>query len=237
MSKDHDCFREDLDEQDMASTDAAIKYDLSRLLKDGDIVLDVGANRGQFALKVLESNPNVKIYCFEPIPEVFNELVEVVRKDFRISPHRYAISSRTGKDIFCVTEWDEGSGFLEPLPNQSSGWAILNKKIPVDTIRLDDFIIEEEITEGPIGLLKTDAHGKDLEVLLSAGSFLTPERIKTLLVEVVFKTFWEGQNSYHEIFAELDKRGYRVANIYSHRAYDEWFWWADVLFIPKTLEI
>ena len=53
-------------------------------------------------------------------------------------------------------------------------------------------------------------------------------------MEINFATFYEGQQNYHEIFSVLDKAGYRMARFYSHRAHDEWLWWADLMFIENS---
>lgn len=37
---------------------------------DGDVVFDVGANVGVFAVRVMQKASNVKVFCFEPIPEI-----------------------------------------------------------------------------------------------------------------------------------------------------------------------
>lgn len=39
-------------------------------IKDNDVVFDVGANIGVFALRAIQKGENVKVYCFEPIPEI-----------------------------------------------------------------------------------------------------------------------------------------------------------------------
>jgi len=43
-------------------------------LRDGDTVIDIGANIGLFSLFVLDSCPNAKIYAFEPSPTVYDLL-------------------------------------------------------------------------------------------------------------------------------------------------------------------
>jgi predicted RNA methylase len=39
-------------------------------INDGDVIFDVGANIGVFGIRALQYGPNVKTYCFEPIPEI-----------------------------------------------------------------------------------------------------------------------------------------------------------------------
>ncbi|MCT7968531.1 FkbM family methyltransferase [Laspinema sp. D1] len=235
MNKPHEFFRPDLDAEDLDACSKAIKRDLLRILEPNSIVLDVGANRGQFALEVIEVFPEVKIFSFEPVPEAFNDLKLLGSTYQQITPINQAISSQVGSATFYVMESDVGSSLLEPIANQPSKWLTLNKKVTVDTTRLDTFVLQQKLdTLGtPIKLLKTDAQGADLDVIKSAGKFLNPNSIETILVEVNFKNFYDNQQSFHEILAELDKNGYRLAWLYPHRAHDEWLWWADALFISK----
>lgn len=46
-------------------------------IKDNDVVFDVGANIGVFALRAIQKGKNVSVYCFEPIPEI----AETLRKN------------------------------------------------------------------------------------------------------------------------------------------------------------
>ena len=82
-------------------------------------------------------------------------------------------------------------------------------------------------------MLKSDAQGNDLDVILSLGDFLKPNFVKAILVETNFTNFYHGQQNYYDIFSTLDNAGYRMAWMYPHRAHDEWLWCADVLFIGK----
>jgi FkbM family methyltransferase len=43
-------------------------------INDGDVVLDVGANIGVFGVRAAQKGKNVKVYCFEPIPEIAETL-------------------------------------------------------------------------------------------------------------------------------------------------------------------
>lgn len=38
-------------------------------------IIDIGANTGQFAKEISKIFPKAKIFCFEPLPDAFKELV------------------------------------------------------------------------------------------------------------------------------------------------------------------
>jgi FkbM family methyltransferase len=72
-------------------------------VKEGDIVFDVGANIGLFALWLRQSvSPNITIFSFEPIPVVFDALY---RNAQRFDPRNWKVFScglgrRTGTATF-----------------------------------------------------------------------------------------------------------------------------------------
>lgn len=49
-----------------------LKYGIQ--VSDGDCIFDVGANIGLFSLSLTQSFQKLKIFAFEPIPEIFNAL-------------------------------------------------------------------------------------------------------------------------------------------------------------------
>lgn len=231
----HEYHRPDLEKQDINSNRIKIANDLKRLMGSSGIIIDVGANCGQFAEEIIENLPISKIYCLEPVPAAFDALSSLSSLHPEIVPVKKAVARGNGTASFFVTESDVGSSLLKPLSGQPSKWLTLSHELTVETIRLDDFIRQKLSTEtfASISLLKSDAQGCDLDVLLSAGDFLNPNCIQAILVEINFSTFYAGQQPFHEIFALLDKAGYRMAWMYPHRAHDEWLWWADALFIGK----
>lgn len=230
----HSKHRPDIE---LADTEAAQKIfteDMRRILSPRSVVVDVGANRGQFACKLLKIVNVSKLYCFEPVPDAFAQLESLAAADSRILPVQAAVSTKTSKIPFYVTKSDVGSSMLRPISGQPSQWLTLDEEIIVSAIRLDEFI-QSKIGDHlqTIDLLKSDAQGADKLVLESAGNELSPQKIRSVLVEVNFSEFYESQDRYTEILEFLDRRGYRPARIYPYRAHDDWLWWADILFIGK----
>ena len=59
-----------------------LNYDVN--VKNGDTIIDVGANIGVFGLRLSNSFKNVNIHAFEPIPEIF----QVLEKNAEISRNK-----------------------------------------------------------------------------------------------------------------------------------------------------
>jgi len=54
-------------------------------LKEGDVVVDVGANIGVLGIRLSKKFKNIKIHCFEPIPNIFN----VLKKNSELSQNPF----------------------------------------------------------------------------------------------------------------------------------------------------
>jgi len=233
----HSKYNIEIERQDSEAAKTQFDKDIRRILAEDSIVIDVGANKGQFAKELLTKTKVKAIYSFEPVPNCFGELESMKREYKNFFPIMAAVSKESAVTRFYVTESDIGSSLLKPIAEQPSKWLTMEREILVDSIRLDDFIRQEFTdSEQQIARLKCDAQGADLEVLESAGDELIPRRIRAVLVEVNFVDFYEGQNPYHKVFAALDKRGYRLARLYTHRAYDDWLWMGDALFLDKSAQ-
>lgn len=176
--------------------------DLRRLIDDESVMFDIGANIGKFSKELRSLSKNGIIYAFESISIAYNSLKKL-KLGNRFHPKNLAISNETGIADFLVNESNISSSILKPTPNQSSKWLNFSEKIEVETKRLDDFIISEGLNS--ISLLKSDCEGFDLKVLESAGSYLRPDFMKSVLVEVSFHEF---QDKYFDIFKLLSDKNY-----------------------------
>jgi FkbM family methyltransferase len=71
-------------------------------VKDGDTVMDVGANIGIFGVRACQRYPNVKVYAFEPIPDIF-EVLQANADKFgkgRFHALSYGVSEEEGTATF-----------------------------------------------------------------------------------------------------------------------------------------
>ena len=71
-------------------------------VRDGDIVFDVGANIGVFALRALERGPSVRVFAFEPIPDIYAVLARNCARhgEGRMAALPYGVSSKPGRACF-----------------------------------------------------------------------------------------------------------------------------------------
>ena len=213
--------------------DAERRSDLSRLLegRQEPVVFDVGANTGQFADEILGAE-DVRLFCFEPVPDAYNELVTRLARAPQARAFLLAIDEAPGEVEMFVTKSTIGSSLLAPVPGQSSQWMQVAATGLVAAVRLDSIIEELELTK--IDLLKVDTQGTDERAIRSAGRYLRPTFIEAILVEINFHTFYREQGRLGSLITLLEDSGYFLGGLYRHYNRENWLWWADALFLPNA---
>ncbi|MBY0423107.1 MAG: FkbM family methyltransferase [Parvularculaceae bacterium] len=128
------------------------------LLDETSLVLDIGANTGEFAHVV--ARHGARAFCFEPDPSVFACLEKNTRGLSGIALDDRVLWKEDGAVQFGLApERHDSSVFAEGAP-----------KVERPAIRLDSFAREAGLSQ--VTLLKCDAEGAEPEVLEGAGAFL-----------------------------------------------------------------
>ena len=177
-------------------------------------LIDVGANRGQFALGVLAEHPNVRVISFEPLAapaETFQRLVNVLELGDSVIIHRLAVGDSTETAEMHISKSDDSSSLLSIGQQQVQTFPgteeVSTAAVSVDTL---DNCLETTVLSGPV-LLKLDVQGAELRVLAGAASLL--HFVDHVYVEVSFREFYEGQPLAGEIVSFLDASGFSLAAI------------------------
>lgn len=162
-------------------------------LKQGEIVIDVGANVGDFVECCLAYQPWAFIHAFEPLPNAFKELQKKFSSYARVFTVNQAIGSKAGNLPIQVSRFSEASSFLNQATVLKDGlYGIdfsVTQELNVAVIRLDDYIGQMNV--GRIRLLKIDTQGFELEVLKGAREYLPS--IEYIYLEGAFKPLYENQ--------------------------------------------
>lgn len=182
-------------------------------------LIDVGANKGQFALAAFALNPNIEIDCFEPFSASAAKLERWAKATSpHIRVHRVALAANKGIVEFHVTTREDSSSLLRPgKPQQEIGISIKDT-ITVQMDRLDGQLKAEEILRP--SLLKIDVQGGELDVLKGLGDLR--QVIDSVYLEISFTELYENQPLFEEMDQFLRSCGYRlrgVANAYVDRAF------------------
>ena len=133
------------------------------------VVIDVGANEGNYSAEVLAYNSNVNVYAFEPHPVIYQRLSEKFNGMSRIKTVNKGLSDNTGFLELYDYENKDGSShaslFPEVITEIHGAAKAVSHKVSLTT--LNDFIKENSIDM--IALLKIDTEGNELQVLRGGG--------------------------------------------------------------------
>jgi FkbM family methyltransferase len=177
-------------------------------------VLDVGANRGQYARRLRRAGYAGRIVSFEPVPEEFARLSAAAAGDPLWTVHAVALGSENGSLEMYVTPGTLSS----PLPATDFG----GRRFPslretevhqVPVRRLEDML--DEVLDGlpgPRPFLKMDTQGYDVEVFRGLGK--RASEIVGLQSEVALMQLYEGMPRMAEALAVYEGAGFEVSGMY-----------------------
>lgn len=189
---------------------AAVEHEHLHLPVEPRTVLDVGANRGQFALVAAHRWPSARLICFEPLPAAVARLVDVLATTpASVEVRDVALSDAPGEAKLHVSRADDSSSLLPIGVRQPATFPGTDEVgvIAVRAARLDDEVDDSEL-DRPV-LLKIDVQGGELHVL--RGATATLRHVDVVLVECSFVEFYEGQPLAHELVSFLDEHGLVLA--------------------------
>jgi FkbM family methyltransferase len=172
------------------------------------VVVDVGANRGQFTTAVLELMPASRVLALEPLPAGAAHL-RTLRERYgpRLTVIEAAAGDTPGDATLSVNAHSQSSSLrrltdthLEAFPE-----ATPTGTVTVPVRRLDDILTDEPL--GPGSLLKVDVQGYEREVLLGAGDRLT--EFEYIVIETSFSHLYEDEWTFVELLRFAESRGLR----------------------------
>jgi FkbM family methyltransferase len=137
-------------------------YELGKVdLKNGDYVIDAGANIGVFSMHAAEKIGRTgKVYAFEPIKEAFT-VIENSATLNKLSKTITPIPLALGKEISTVDFKFSIDKIGGSAPNATAG-----NFLTVDVTTIDDFIRTEKIKK--INFIKMDIEGAECDALRGA---------------------------------------------------------------------
>ena len=140
-------------------------------INNDDVVIDVGAHIGLFALFASQFCKNGKIFCYEPIKENYKILIENIEMNQiqNIFPNNLAVTKETSRVKIFLN--DDQSGHSMFIQNKNF--------VEVDSKSLSDIFIDNGIKE--CDFLKLDCEGAEYEIIESLPSDLFTKINKTAI--------------------------------------------------------
>ena len=174
-------------------------------LKEDDVAIDVGANKGSYLWALSKAVPKGKVIAFEPQKKLCDYLRKVcpLAGLHNVEVHAMGVSDASSILTLAIP------GGADTSPGASFEHAVKTREvcqtIEVQTVTLDEFFKDEA---SRIGAIKIDVEGHELAVLMGAKKLITQHQ--PVIVCESERRHMTGKNVSHvfETMAELNYNGY-----------------------------
>jgi FkbM family methyltransferase len=196
---------------------ASIRHSIgrrARLLRalEVDIVVDVGANAGQFGSEIRAAGYAGRILSFEPIREAYERLSGRAAQDPQWTAIHCALGESDAESTLNIAGNSASSSFLEMLPIHEAaapGTAYIAQERV--TVRRLDSILSEHVPTTSRAYLKVDVQGYELAVLRGAGVWLGA--LVAIQLELSLARLYVGGPLADEVDQFVRESGYRLGGI------------------------
>lgn len=180
------------------------------LLAPGMVVMDVGANVGQYTLLAAPRvGPAGRVHAFEPTPRVAAKLRASVRLNgfANVAVNEAAVSEAPGQVTLYYVEDDDGE-------NSILGGKAGCPSVTVPAVTLDDYVAAHGL--GRVDVVKMDIEGAELLALRGARRLLSGDDAPVVILEVNPKSLAFSGSSVADLLGLLQGYGYRVHEVASY---------------------
>jgi FkbM family methyltransferase len=190
---------------------------LDSILKkyDVNLVLDVGANQGQF-VKGLRSFYKGRVISFEPAPNIFADLEKTAASDPNWDVWNLALGSQNTTQRLNLSELSVFSSFLETNEYCQRRFGANARAIgeAIVAVRRLDTFLEEFLPDldGARIFLKIDTQGYDLEVFKGLGNKC--KHVVALQTEVSVIPIYREMSPWTESINFLETAGYSIIGLF-----------------------
>lgn len=186
------------------------KYELSifkKMIKKGDVVVDVGANMGLYTLISAKLvGDSGKVYSFEPDPVAFSILSKNVTENSynNVVLINKAVTNKTGFEKFS-TDSDESLSVANYLLKEEP-----EKFVTVETITLDDFF---KNMSSNMSIVKMDVEGAEFKALKRLENLIKQNKDLKLFLEFYPFTLNRSGVSISDFVDYINNLDFRIYNI------------------------
>ena len=176
-------------------------------------IVDIGANKGQFALACRLWAPDAQIYSFEPLLGPARIFKSIFSKNENIKLFEIAIGSNAGSAVFHLSAREDCSSLLPIGANQE-------KKFPgtyevgslnVEVTPLAKLLNIQDIVSP--AMLKLDVQGYEMKVLEGCENLLS--EFEYVYCECSFIELYCGQSLVGEIVCWLQERQFNLVGVFN----------------------
>lgn len=173
---------------------AFIKYLMAGQHLDSGVIMDIGANMGNYSIMLRKNNIRLPIYAFEPHPVAFRKLQEVAAvHDFTPVPQGAGeVSTHAAMYDYRGNGGSEhASMYKDVIEHLHKGQA---EEVAIMLTTIDEFVALNNISK--IALLKIDTEGHELSVLKGAHQTIAKGLVSVIQIEfnemnIISRTFFK----------------------------------------------
>lgn len=175
-----------------------------------ELLFDVGANFGQYAMHARESGYKGKIISFEPLPDAYEKILKNSKNDPLWTVHkRCALGSVISEMEINISRNSQSSSILSMhhLHSSTAPESSYIGKTMTDVITLDS-IFDSYRKNDEKFFLKIDVQGFESEVL--KGLTLNLKNVFAVEIELSVVPLYEKQELYNYFFSFFEKNGFTL---------------------------
>lgn len=175
-------------------------------------VLDVGANKGQYAKLIRKIGFRGNIESFEPLSEAYKILTKVSAKDKKWRTHNFALGDTEGSSVINISENLFSSSLLNITDSHIEGNSASayrdTEEISIKTLnQIFNTVVDAEDTV----FLKLDVQGYEEKVLHGASDVLS--KISGIQIEMSLLELYQGEMLYRDVISFLESCGFELYSL------------------------
>ena len=179
--------------------------------KENLVVYDIGASVGSFAAFVARLRSVAAVYCFEPIPAVFEQLVQNSRSQPKVQCFRLALGDSTEHRLFHVNEFSPSSSLLplQAAHEKEFPHARITRSEEVQVLTLSQ--AARELSLLPPDFIKVDVQGFEDHVVRGGEDVF--RRSRFCMLELSLTSLYENSALIVEMTELMSTLGFKLIGI------------------------
>lgn len=184
-----------------------------KFLKDQNVslILDVGANEGQYAQSIRKLGYQNLIISFEPVKDIFNLLNQNAKTDSQWKTWNLAIGDFDGYTEINISEFSQVSSILSATGLARTEYWKGTHKQKVKVCQLDSLIDELNIDNHRV-FLKIDTQGFEDKVLKGSHDLLN-RNVVLLEIELSMRQFYSEEKLFPEMYMYIQNLGFELVSM------------------------
>ena len=191
---------------------------ISMFINPQDVIFDIGSSVGEWTDQVLHSRSNVSIHLFEPIPSIYESLIQNLAykiNEGNLILNKMAVGCHEEvKNFFYYEQQSMLSTLYRREEVEKQGWLGIPTEIFVEVTTVDSYCQQKGIER--VNFLKIDVEGGEFDVIRGSESLLQKGKVDYVQFEYG-GTYNDAGITLREVFEYLQRFNYTIFKILPDR--------------------